>query len=231
MRFLLIFSIFLIGCSKEEDVVFNNPYQLLTAWKGKGYGPEGEEGITHKNDGKGNLIAIDKSGDTQKAEPEPETKLTKIEKNPMDKTKGDKKDTETKDTEPQTPSDVQRDKKFGKTYSEPLTTTDEQFNQKNRNNKTTSTYTLPDSITNNPKIPKKYTQLLERMLNTKRNTDDGTETSDYYGLEGVGAGNLEANIGELMTLYWNYKGEVKAGKPHGEGGKDFKEIIEEYQSL
>ena len=38
MRYLLIFSIFLIGCSKEEDVVFNNPYQLLTAWKGKGYG-------------------------------------------------------------------------------------------------------------------------------------------------------------------------------------------------
>jgi len=174
--------------------------ELGLTWKGKGYGPEGEEGITHKNDGKGNLIAIDKSGDTQKAEPEPETKLTKIEKNPMDKTKGDKKDTETKDTEPQTPSDVQRDKKFGKTYSEPLTTTDEQFNQKNRNNKTTSTYTLPDSITNNPKIPKKYTQLLERMLNTKRNTDDGTETSDYYGLEGVGAGNLEANIGELMTM-------------------------------
>ena len=24
--------------TKEEDVVFNNPYQLLTAWKGKGYG-------------------------------------------------------------------------------------------------------------------------------------------------------------------------------------------------
>ena len=38
MRFLFIFSIFLIGCSNEEDVVFNNPYQLLTAWKCKGYG-------------------------------------------------------------------------------------------------------------------------------------------------------------------------------------------------
>ena len=38
MRYLLIFSIFLLGCSKEEDVVFNNSYQLLTAWKGKGYG-------------------------------------------------------------------------------------------------------------------------------------------------------------------------------------------------
>ena len=38
MRYLLIFSIYLIGWSKEEDIVFNNPYQLLTAWKGKGYG-------------------------------------------------------------------------------------------------------------------------------------------------------------------------------------------------
>ena len=38
MRYLIIFSFFFIGCSKEEDVVFNNPYQLLTAWKGKGYG-------------------------------------------------------------------------------------------------------------------------------------------------------------------------------------------------
>ena len=38
MRYLLIFLIFLISCSKEDDVVFNNPYQLLTAWKGKGYG-------------------------------------------------------------------------------------------------------------------------------------------------------------------------------------------------
>ena len=34
------------------------------------------------------------------------------------------------------------------------------------------------------------------------------------------------HYGELMTLNWNYKGEVKSGKPHGEGGKDFKEIIE-----
>ena len=38
MRFLLIFSIFLIGCIKDEQVVFKNHYQLLTAWKGKGYG-------------------------------------------------------------------------------------------------------------------------------------------------------------------------------------------------
>ena len=34
----MILSIFLFSCSKEEQVVFKNPYQLLTAWKGTGYG-------------------------------------------------------------------------------------------------------------------------------------------------------------------------------------------------
>ena len=38
MRYLLIFLILLIGCSKEDEVVFKNPYQLLTSWKGTGYG-------------------------------------------------------------------------------------------------------------------------------------------------------------------------------------------------
>ena len=38
MRYLLILSIFLFSCSKEEEVNFENTYQLLTAWKGKGYG-------------------------------------------------------------------------------------------------------------------------------------------------------------------------------------------------
>ena len=181
--------------------------RLKLIWKGKGYGKEGETGITHKNDGKGNLIPIDKTDDTPAPETDTEPKRTKISKDGKLTKKGDdeEKDIKAKDdkgTEPQTPTDVQRNKKFGKTYSEPLTTTDKQFNEKNRNNKTktTSTYVIPDSIKNNPKIPKKYTQLLERMLNTKRNTDVGTETSDYYGLEGVGAGNLEANIGELMTM-------------------------------
>jgi len=38
MRYLLILSIFLFGCSKEEVVVFDNSYQLRMAWVGKGYG-------------------------------------------------------------------------------------------------------------------------------------------------------------------------------------------------
>tara|TARA_B100001559_G_scaffold286369_1_gene262754 strand:+ start:1307 stop:1753 length:447 start_codon:yes stop_codon:yes gene_type:complete len=39
MRFLLIFSVFLIGCNKEEGIVdVENPYQLRIAWESRGYG-------------------------------------------------------------------------------------------------------------------------------------------------------------------------------------------------
>jgi len=38
MKYLLILSIFLFGCSKDQELVFKNHYQLLTAWKGTGYG-------------------------------------------------------------------------------------------------------------------------------------------------------------------------------------------------
>ena len=38
MKYLLIFTILFFSCSKDEVVDFKNPYQLLTAWKGKGYG-------------------------------------------------------------------------------------------------------------------------------------------------------------------------------------------------
>jgi len=42
MRILVILYIFIstgnLGCGKEEEVVYQNPYQLQTAWKGTGYG-------------------------------------------------------------------------------------------------------------------------------------------------------------------------------------------------
>ena len=38
MRYLLIISIFIFGCSKEEEVSFKNPYQLELSWEGQGYG-------------------------------------------------------------------------------------------------------------------------------------------------------------------------------------------------
>jgi len=74
--------------------------------------------------------------------------------------KSDKdKDTEDK---PKSKADNQREKIGGKIYSEPLETNDEDFIKKNSNNKTKDTFTMPDSVKNNPKIPKKYTQFIER---------------------------------------------------------------------
>ena len=38
MRYLLILSIFLFGCSKEDEMIFKSPYQLRMSWECKGYG-------------------------------------------------------------------------------------------------------------------------------------------------------------------------------------------------
>ena len=119
--------------------------------------------------------------------------------------KSDKdKDTEDK---PKSKADNQREKIGGKIYSEPLETNDEDFIKKNSNNKTKDTFTMPDSVKNNPKIPKKYTQFIERLMNTqltdknKGFTADGdTSKSGYYGMGKVGAGNASANAGELLSM-------------------------------
>ena len=57
---------------------------------------------------------------------------------------------------------------------------------------------MPDCVKNNPKISKKYVQFIERALNTQKNTKDGTNYSNYFGLGKVGAGQTESNIGELL---------------------------------
>ena len=38
MRYLLILSIFLFGCSKEDEMILKSPYQLRISWECKGYG-------------------------------------------------------------------------------------------------------------------------------------------------------------------------------------------------
>ena len=38
MRYLLILSIFLFGCSKEDTMISKSPYQLRMSWECKGYG-------------------------------------------------------------------------------------------------------------------------------------------------------------------------------------------------
>ena len=108
---------------------------------------------------------------------------------------------------PKSKADSQREKIGGKVYSEPLETNDEDFIKKNSKNKTTDTFTMPDSVKNNPKIPKKYTQFIERLMNTRLTdkdkgfTADGdTSKSGYYGMGKVGAGGAQANAGELLSM-------------------------------
>ena len=91
----------------------------------------------------------------------------------------------------------------GETFTEDLDISDDEFAEKNKDNQTKTTYKLPDSIINNPKIPKKYVDLLERVLNTNKNTVGGTGKAEYYAGEKegqVGKGNLESGMGEIMTL-------------------------------
>ena len=165
--------------------------------KGKEKDPEAQ---TFEKDEKGNYVPIKTDKDSKEKpskseEPPAKPKVVDIPDNQFD----------TGEAQPEldmdTMSDVDKARsKIGKTYVQSLSTKRDEFNLKNKENQTKNVYTLPDGIKNNPKIPKKYTQLLERVLNTNRNADDNTDKADYYGLEGVGMGQLESNIGELMTM-------------------------------
>jgi hypothetical protein len=121
--------------------------------------------------------------------------------------KSDDKDKKDSEDKPKSKADSQREKIGGKVYSEPLETNDKDFYEKNTKNKTTDTFTMPDGVKNNPKIPKKYTQFIERLMNTRLTdknkgfTADGdTSKSGYYGMGKVGAGNASANAGELLSM-------------------------------
>ena len=88
-----------------------------------------------------------------------------------------------------------------------METNEEDFIKKNSNNKTTDTFTMPDSVKNNPKIPKKYTQFIERLMNTQLTdkkkgftADADTSKSGYYGMGKAGAGNASSNAGELLSM-------------------------------
>ena len=120
------------------------------------------------------------------------------------KSSKDKKDSEDK---PKSKADNQREKIGGKVYSEPLETDDETFIKQNSDNKTKDTFTMPDSVKNNPKIPKKYTQFIERVMNTQISNkskgvkiEDKTNLSTYYGMGKAGAGGARANAGELLSM-------------------------------
>ena len=133
----------------------------------------------------------------KKHNPDRGQQLVKKDASPEDLEKVDKG--EPIDTEKDN-VDGEREKIGGKVYTEPLEITDQEFKEKNKENQTKTNFEMPDVVKNNPKIPKKYTQFIERVLNTKKNTKDKNNYSSYYGIGKAGAGNTDANAGELLSM-------------------------------
>jgi len=189
---------------EDEEVTFKHDgkTRTITMKTARQYASDIEQGKgTDEKEAAVKAANLDDKDDTKQ---DTETDTGKLEPDDYDaekavtgKSSKDKEDTEDK---PKSKADSQREKIGGKVYSEPLETNDEDFIKKNSNNKTTDTFTIPDSVKNNPKIPKKYTQFIERVMNTQKNTKDKNNYSDYYGIGKAGAGNTDANAGELMSM-------------------------------
>lgn len=71
-------------------------------------------------------------------------------------------------------------------------------NEKIKNPIPPQPYKLPESLRSNPKFPKKYLDVIERMMNTQPK-GDGTKWSHYSDIPG-GAGQISAQAGELMVM-------------------------------
>jgi len=59
MRYLLILSIFLFGCSKEDEMILKSPYQLELSWEGQGYGLATKDHLWTKKVDLNNEIILD----------------------------------------------------------------------------------------------------------------------------------------------------------------------------
>ena len=192
-------SISVLVEDNHEKVKFKDPrtgdMRTITMDTARQYASDIKQGDTNPEK-EAAVKAAGLGGEGRKEKEEkPQTKIPKNHMN-MDTDVGD----EEKDKKPKSKSDVERDKIGGKSFTEPLETTDDEFVEKNFENKTTDAFTMPDGVKNNPKISKKYVQFIERALNTQKNTKDGTNYSNYFGLGKVGAGQTESNIGELLSM-------------------------------
>ena len=192
-------SISVLVEDNHEKVKFKDPrtgdMRTITMDTARQYASDIKQGDTNpEKEAAVKAAGLDGKGEKEKQE-KPQTK---IPKNPM--SMDTDVDDEEKDKKPKSKADVERDKIGGKSFTEPLETTDDEFVEKNFENKTTDAFTMPDGVKNNPKISKKYVQFIERALNTQKNTKDGTNYSNYFGLGKVGAGQTESNIGELLSM-------------------------------
>ena len=192
-------SISVLVEDNHEKVKFKDPrtgdMRTITMDTARQYASDIKQGDTNpEKEAAVKAAGLDGKGEKEKQE-KPQTK---IPKNPM--SMDTDVDDEEKDKKPKSKADDERDKIGGKSFTEPLETTDDEFVEKNFENKTTDAFTMPDGVKNNPKISKKYVQFIERALNTQKNTKDGTNYSNYFGLGKVGAGQTESNIGELLSM-------------------------------
>jgi hypothetical protein len=86
-------------------------------------------------------------------------------------------------------------------YQKELEPNDDDFEEKNQkfaNPIPPPPYKLPESITNNPKFPKRYLKLFERFMNTQP-VGSAKALSHFSNFPG-GQGKLPAQAGELMTM-------------------------------
>ena len=192
-------SISVLVEDNHEKVKFKDPrtgdMRTITMDTARQYASDIKQGDTNPE----KEAAVKAAGLGGEGEKEKQEKpQTKIPKNPM--SMDTDVDDEEKDKKPKSKADDERDKIGGKSFTEPLETTDDKFVEKNFENKTTDAFTMPDSVKNNPKIPKKYTQFIERVMNTQKNTKDGTNYSSYYGVGKGGKGNTDSNAGELLSM-------------------------------
>jgi len=188
--------------------------QMGLVWKGQGWGKEDEEGIQYKVE-RGKLVPFER-GESGGSE-EPTTNSLKpgteggdsyIDSLP-DGDPAKPKDSDTADSDTQkgngyvgsknkTLRDVQPTQ--SEEYNRDLEPSDDNFNERNKNN-TNPTPPEPislDGIVQNPKFPKRYIKVLERMINS-RYTNETKKWEHFSDISG-GAGLAPAQAGELMTM-------------------------------
>ena len=177
-------------------------------WKGRGYGKPNQDGIQFKNvDGK--LVAVDKKDDKKSGEKldEPSEFERDTDSN-KDISKDFERDDSEKDGEAQANGYVgDKDKSVedgdpseSEEFQREPEPNDEEFekrNEKHKNPEPPPPINL-EGIIKNPKFPKRYVKMLERMMNSRLTSK--TKKWEHFSDIPGGAGQIKAQAGELLTM-------------------------------
>jgi len=196
-------------------------------WKRNGYGPKDKKGITYKVDND-KLVPVDDKKDDDKDDKEKEKEEPKATVTGKDAVADRGKDhntdvnsdyTDRGMDEPEDDKPKKKDKTLKKVSSEieekvfnsDISPDNDEFEEKNKNFVPKGTkikkdlsnppppYKLPKELENlAPKVPKKYIQMIERMVNTQRYDDFKPPISHF--IDEKGAGRISAQAGEILTL-------------------------------